>query len=225
MVDTAGHRDARNDGQGDGTRERLLRAAGEVFAEKGFRRATVREICRKAGSNVAAVNYHFRDKEQLYAEVLTYAHRYAMEVHPPMPELPPGATAEDRLRAFVGSFLRRIFDAGRPAWHGKLMAREMTEPSTALAGVVENSVRPIYRALLAIVSDLLGPDAPTQVARLCASSVVGQCLHYFHARPVLKLLNPDLTYGPDAIERWAAHITEFSLGGIRRVQERLGGGA
>ena len=57
------------------TRRRLLDAAGEVFAEKGFAKATVREICQKAEANIAAVNYHFGDKEKLYAAVLPTASR------------------------------------------------------------------------------------------------------------------------------------------------------
>ena len=47
------------------TRLQLIEAAGEVFAEMGFQNATVREICRRAGANVAAVNYHFQSKEAL----------------------------------------------------------------------------------------------------------------------------------------------------------------
>src|SRR3712207_5289373 len=103
----------------DPTRQRLLEAAGEVFAEAGFRAATVREICTRAGANVAAVNYHFGDKERLYTEVLKYAHRCAIVKYPPGMGLAPEAPAEQRLRGFVMSFLSRMLDDGRPAWHAK----------------------------------------------------------------------------------------------------------
>ena len=63
----------------DPTKARLLEAAGEEFAEKGFELARVRAICERAGANLAAVNYHFGDKEQLYVEVLREAHRCGLE--------------------------------------------------------------------------------------------------------------------------------------------------
>jgi AcrR family transcriptional regulator len=65
------------------TRQRLLEAAGAVFAERGFRATTVREICHRARANLAAVNYHFGDKERLYGAVLQYALRYALQKYPP----------------------------------------------------------------------------------------------------------------------------------------------
>ena len=55
------------------TRVRLLEAAGEIFASEGFDGATVRSICARADANVAAVHYHFGDKESLYREVVDYA--------------------------------------------------------------------------------------------------------------------------------------------------------
>ncbi len=55
------------------TRDRLLRAGERLFAERGFKKVTVREICRAAGANVAAINYHFGDKLGLYREVMKTA--------------------------------------------------------------------------------------------------------------------------------------------------------
>ena len=55
------------------TNERLLAAATDVFADVGYRAATLREICRRGNANIAAVNYHFHDKQQLYATVLDQA--------------------------------------------------------------------------------------------------------------------------------------------------------
>ena len=109
----------------DQTKARLLEAAGEQFAEKGFEGATVRSICARAGVNLAAVNYHFGDKEGLYLEVLKNTLRCTREKHPPDMGLKPGASAQEQFRAFVHSFLLRIFDTEPQACHGKLLAREM----------------------------------------------------------------------------------------------------
>lgn len=199
----------------DKTAHRLLEAAGEVFAEKGFRCATVREICRRAGANVAAVNYHFRDKEDLYVAVLRYTHRFASERYPPDWGLEgPDPSPEDRLRAFVRSFLARILDSGRPAWHGKLMAREMAEPTRALDMLVADAVRPNAERLAAILRDLL-PGADAEEIRLASFSVVGQCLYFHFARPVIARLHPSFAWDDADRERVAEHITAFSLAALR----------
>ena len=66
---------------------KLLEAAGEVFADKGYRAATIREIIRRAQVNIAAVNYHYGDKQNLYAAVFRYA-RKCCEERFPLPGLP-----------------------------------------------------------------------------------------------------------------------------------------
>jgi AcrR family transcriptional regulator len=198
------------------TRRQLLEAAGEVFAEAGFREATVREICRRAGANIAAVNYHFGDKNTLYTEVLRYAHGKALEKYPPLLNVDASAAPEKKLRAFIHSFLLRIFDKGPYAWHGKLMAREMIEPTGALDSLIEERMRPMAAQLWQIVSQLLGAPAGSERVRLCAFSVVSQCVFYHHCRPVICRLFPDLpALDAAGIEKLADHITGFSLAAMK----------
>jgi len=201
-----------------GTRERLLEAAGEVFAEVGFRNATVRDICARAGANIAAVNYHFRDKDGLYAAVLRSAHDTAAEHHPFSVGQAAARSAEERLGAFVTTFMNRLFEEGRPAWQPRLMAREMVEPTGALDQVVDGSIRPRFELLASIVVDLLGPAATEDRVRLCGVSIVGQCLLYHHCRPVVQRLFPGDTYTAERTRARAAHVVEFSLGGIAAIR-------
>jgi AcrR family transcriptional regulator len=202
------------------TRQRLLEAAGEVFADRGFRAATVRDICQRARANVAAINYHFRDKEHLYTAVLKYAFSSALQRYPPLLGLNDNATPEQRLRAFIHSFMLRLLAEGSPAWLGKLMAREMAEPTHALDSIIHEAFYPLFELLMAIVRELLGSLAEPGQVQLCADSIIGQCLHYHHARPCLVRLTPELKYDLADIERWANHITDFSLAALRQYGRR-----
>src|SRR3954449_8361048 len=114
----------------DMTKARLLEAAGEEFAEKGFESARVRSICRRAGVNLAAVNYHFGDKERLYVETVMEAHRCGTEL---LPEsvFQEGGPA-DQLRRYIHHFLSNVLALrGHPRWHHTLMLREMLQPTLA----------------------------------------------------------------------------------------------
>ena len=198
------------------TRLQLLEAAAEVFAQRGFDAATVREICDKAGANIASVNYHFRDKETLYAEVLKYALHRANAKYPAGLGLKPDATVQQRLRSFIRSFLLRIFEEGPHAWHGKLMLREMVKPTAALDTLVEAEIQPMASKLQSLVREILGNKASAAEVRLSAMSIVSQILFYHHCRPVVARMFPDLKFDRREIDRLAEHITEFSLAALMR---------
>jgi TetR/AcrR family transcriptional regulator, regulator of cefoperazone and chloramphenicol sensitivity len=199
------------------TRERLLDAAGEEFADRGFRAATVRDICRRADANVAAINYHFGDKEKLYAAAVRYAHDCAKR-YPIDAELPADPTPEDRLRAFVRAFLMGILEEGKPVWHAKLMAREMAEPTAVLDEIAQTGVKPRLDALAGIVRAIIGEDAPPALVFKCCRSIVGQILFYFFAKPMLVRLFPNEPIDASAIDELSEHITKFSLAGLRGMR-------
>ncbi len=197
------------------TRKSLLYTAGEVFAECGFRPSTVREICRRAKVNVASINYHFGSKEELYVQVLEFSYEQAARKYPysASEDDPP----EKRLENFILSFMQGCLDKGRAAWHGKLMAREMVEPTGALKRVVERAIRPRNLFLNSLVKEILGEGFSDDEAALAAFSIIGQCVFYNHSRAVITQLNPRIAFDDEGIARTAAHITEFSLAALKRL--------
>lgn len=196
------------------TNRRLLETAGEVFAEHGFHRATVRQITQRAGANVAAINYHFRDKAELYAAVLRECHCAAMDVGPC--QFDTGSPAQ-RLHAFIEWFLRRLLHPDRPKWHGILMAREMAAPTGALAGLIEEATRPQAIELRKILADLGAAALGEERLTMLGFSIIGQCLFYVNHRPLLEALAPRFKKSPPSIEALAGHIHAFSLAGVRQI--------
>src|SRR4051812_27293179 len=103
----------------DETQKRLLEAAGQVFAEKGFQEATVRKICERAGANIAAINYHFGDKEQLYEAALRHAFQCRLD-QMPVPAWPPGTPAVQKLRDVIYAITERMVDDRYLPWQWQL---------------------------------------------------------------------------------------------------------
>ncbi len=200
------------------TRTALIQAATAVFEEAGFRSATVRDICHRARANVAAVNYHFGDKETLYLEVLRHVSRTADARHP-LPPAQADAGPEGRLEEFVHNFLLRLLDAGTDAAGSKLVSREMVNPSGVFATVVAEQFQPIADEVRSIVTPLLGRQASETAIRHCGISIVSQCLFYHQCRDVVAALFPDLDLSPAGIREVARHIVRFSLAGIRATAD------
>jgi AcrR family transcriptional regulator len=199
------------------TRERLLQAAMRLFAQHGFAKVTVRDICRKARANVAAVNYHFDGKRGLYEEVLETAIRTMQgatdEARAAGRERPP----EAQLSTYIAIFLRRVFES-RDSWIHQLMMRELADPTPALDLVVDQVIRPRMAYLLGIIAAIIGCPADDPRVMQCAFSVHTQCLAV-RDNPVAPRLGFErLT--PDRVQVMAAHIATFSVAGIRAVAAR-----
>lgn len=210
-------------GEVDTTRERIAEAAGEIFAERGFDGTTVRDICQRAGANIAAVNYYFGDKQRLYIEAVVRAHRWRME-QAPLPEWTDATPAETKLADFITTFIRRVRSGPEDTWHTKLVMREMAHPTAACAELVQSSIRPQFEILLAILRELLPSDASAERLRLTGFSIVGQCLFYHFADPVIRNLLTSKEYSELDIEKLAHHILDFSLSSIGRpVREQRKG--
>ena len=199
------------------TRGRLLGAAERLFADRGFKKVTVREICRAARANVAAVNYHFGDKLGLYREVLQSAIDAMRATNDAARKAGEGQTAEEQLRRYIVIFVHRILGSGTDTVH-KLIHREMNDPTPALDALVEQGVRPRVEYLSGLIAEIIGcaPSDP-RVLR-CVASVQTQSIAYL-PNPIAARLG--LTFTPTAahLDELAEHIAEFSLAGVHAVRK------
>ncbi len=204
-----------NTGESMDTRQRVLEAAGEVFAEKGFERATIREIVERAGANLNAVNYYFRDKHGLYVALFEEAHQQLADSDQVILEAQRDHPPEQRLRTMIAYLLRGFVLKEQAPWRMRLLLRELAEPTGVMDLIVERFIRPRFEELTAIVRELMPPRTSNLAVRLCAESILGQCAHIAHRRAVVSQLIPGLEYTPAGIELIAAHIAEFSLAALQ----------
>lgn len=208
--------------QGAATRTRLIEVAGEEFARRGFQDATVREICKRAGTNIASINYHFGDKAGLYREVFRTA--VARFKDGGRLTIPSEGTPEERLCAFLRMFMERVTGNNQPAWAPTLMMREMIEPTDALDEVVQSMIRPTFFGVAALVSEMLGkPTNDADVLRSTAS-IMAQCVWYRHSAHVAKRLFEGTAVEHDTPRQRADHIAAFSLAAVAVLKHEKGGG-
>lgn len=201
----------------ESTKQRLLSVACAVFAERGFRDATIAEICDRADANIAAVNYHFRDKESLYDACWRHAFEAARAAWPLDGGVAASAPADERLRAFIRALMSRVMSDGECGQFPRLMVKEMAEPTAALNAIATEVIEPQRRVLHGIVAELVGvaPDDPRVVA--CGFSVISQCAFFAFGRAMReRLLRMDRDHTVTA-DRVSDHVWRFSLAGIRAI--------
>lgn len=201
------------------TRESLLKAAYDIFARNGFRDATIAEISRQAGTNIAAVNYHFGSKEKLYIESWRFAFRESLRNHPPDGGVSENAPAEERFRGTIRAIIERVADTrNRDYW---FMLREYGSPTGLLEEAKVEELLPFHMKMAALLRELLGPHVSDRDVMSCEISIINQCL------------NPTVAgnkfQGEDDSEQWLSQALDinayidfiliFNLAGIKAIRE------
>jgi AcrR family transcriptional regulator len=197
------------------TRERLLRAAEGLFAERGFKRVTVREICLAARANVAAVNYHFGDKLGLYRTIVQSAIDAMRETTELARQAGEGHPAEEQLRRFIAVFLQRLTAPG-PDTVRLIVHREMHDPTPALDALVDQGIRPRIDYLSGVIARMTGCAPDDDVVLRCVGSIQSQALAYLHT-PIAARLGLRVQPTAAQVDVAARHITAFSIAGVYAV--------
>lgn len=210
------HSGVRPNERSNDTRSRILRAAGPVFAARGYDGATVREICSAAGVNIASVGYHFGDKLGLYRQVI-HDLRMARAKRFPAPNTDL-EKPEETLQALVNTLLARIVTAEDSAWETELLMREMQNPTPIFESIVEDVFRPLFDHLTETLRLLVHSELPDHTLQHLAFSTVGQCLYYRVGAKAIQVLIPDqqrqMHYD---IESLSQHITAVMLAACNNV--------
>ncbi len=197
------------------TCKNLLAAAVDVFAEKGYRDATIAEICGRARANIAAVNYHFGDKETLYREAWRHAFSEYSKVHPPDGGVSRDARPEERMRGQIKALLLRVVDEDNKGF--SIMQREFANPTGLLNEIVQEVIRPLQAKMQALIRELIGPQASDAQVQFCEISIISQCIN-----PMIVRRNREGMPGPpgiEDIEAYSNHVTNFALAGIHAIRE------
>ena len=208
---------------GKETKQKLLDVACRVFAEKGFREAKVTEICRRAGANVAAVNYYFGDKESLYVA----AWRQAIEQFLSSDTLPPQhLPPTERLRLAIYRIIQKTLVVDeKGGYFRSLELMELANPTGLIDETWNELIAPRKQEMLKIVRDVAGPRVSEDAVRLCTVSIVNQCRGYMLVRKSRLESFDDLPLTPERLKQIAEHIADFSIAGIAAIRDQAASSA
>jgi len=200
------------------TKDRIMMAAADIFAEYGYRHGTVRQIADKAGVNVAAVNYHFGSKDNLYKEVLQKWTEKIFQKYPNAMDSSQLISPEDKLYFQIRQTLGKLFDEEQTPWFGKLFVRMVTQDSTEQLGeLADLFFKPSVDLFVEVIKELCGDEIDVGFLYFTALNIIGQCVFYYSNRKMIQLVLPnnadkDSLFDIDSLGR---QITEFSLAGIK----------
>ena len=206
------------------TRDRILSAAQNLFAEKGFDATSVRDITTEAGCNVASVNYHFGGKDNLYLEtfrsMLTVLRDRRLAMMAELMEREPTPSLEEFVETFAVIMIEPLVGDSRGRQFLNLVSREMIAPRLPDGVLISEFFEPMMEGAAAALAKVCPPldEAST---RMCVMSLVGQLLHALKAHHLLSDSGRSDVL-PTQHSDQIAHFVRFSVGGIRACADTDG---
>ena len=199
-------------------KERILTKAEGLFAQKGFRAVTVREIINAANCNLSAVNYYFGNKKNLYLEVFRarliprsklMQERFKKFLSRQQTSDSPGAVVQ----ALAQAFFEGPFSDDERQRHYQLMVREMSQPGEAFDLVFEHVVQPLFQSLAHRFRSVIPQEIKEERLILYIESILGMLIHFNYARPIITRFT-GRAYDSSFTEKLVEHIIDFSLYGL-----------
>ncbi len=208
------------------TKEKLFLAALQVFADKGYKGATVRQICQVAESaNMTAVTYHFGGKARLYKSILEMMFSELGKQIESQDAMSDALSPEKRLCEIIRIYCSMLFGGGQIGNNFlAIFNAELAHPSPFFNKLIERSLISQNRQLRALIDEIIGPGAPRWLLMDCVVSIFSQIIYYSVAWPVYSRVNPDHPGMAVYHEHLAAHVSRFSLAGLKEMKRAYAAG-
>jgi AcrR family transcriptional regulator len=208
----------RRDEERRDTKTDLLEAAGHVFAEKGFDRATGKEICQRAGANAAAINYYFGGMDKLYLAVLEEANGRLFSFEALSLAIAGKTDPKEKLRIVVELAVDKLTGPIASSWAFAVLGREFVAPSPALDWLREKQAAPKARVIRSIVGELMAlPEDHPAVARAALSIIAPFLMLVVADRRTIKRVLPSLGLSRADAPALAAHMFDYAISGVAAI--------
>lgn len=197
----------------DITRERILKAAERLFAERGYEATSIRTIVAKARVNQAAINYHFAGKDGLYREVLRAAFRALTEHQLAHVEEMKAMSREQALVEFVRHQLQPLIGRDEFSRHLRIFNWEAVRPTAVFRKLLSEEAAPFMGVAVDLVRRFL-PDADQRTLVVAAIWLIGQCNVFMRNREQLSGPPISLALDESAIKFIGMMISRWAIGGL-----------
>ena len=203
------------------SKERILQEAEALFAERGFYAVTIREITQAARCNLAAVNYHFGNKQNLYMEVFRClwkprAKRILARFESVLAQRE--LTLQDIVHAVAEAFIKGPLSDEERLRHFQLMVREMARPTEAFEMVVGDVIGPFQRKLAELIRPFMAREMGQVALLLYIQSIISMVIHFNFARnSVMRITGRQ--YDDRFKDELVKHVVQFSLSGLNGAGE------
>ncbi len=195
------------------TRERIMKAAERLFAERGYDGTSVRAIVAKARVNQAAINYHFGGKDGLYREVLRHAFRAMTEDQMAHAAEVKDMSREEALAAFIRRQLRPLAARDEFSRYMRVFNWETVRPTQVFRSLLSEEAAPFMGLAVELVRRFQ-PDIDARTAMVAAVWLVGQCSVFLRNRDSLAAPPIGLDLDERAVDWLAGMISRWVQNGL-----------
>jgi len=207
----------------ESTKERILLAAAELFAEHGYHGTTHQMMSDKANVNIAAINYHFGSKENLYLKVWDFLCEISNKDYSVY--IKEDASPEEQLRAFINWRVEAVTDKGLKGYLAQIGRREMNKPSPVHEELEKLYMKEKRAWFFKLISDIVGHELDPPTIAMVAFCIYSPLIHLIEVMNIMQG-SLDENYKSQFAAFWenkeklADSVYAFALAGLKEVSAK-----